>query len=91
MSETEGAFRLTFVQGRGLLTMGGRDFPGVGRVDSLELEIPNLSFPFDLSGGITRFKNRRLRLKVPGDKVSELHPVRGECELLAPLVYHNSR
>jgi tetratricopeptide (TPR) repeat protein len=63
MSETEGEFRLTFVQGRGLLTLAGRDFPGVGRVDSLELEIPNLSFPFDLSGGITRFKNRRLRLR----------------------------
>jgi tetratricopeptide (TPR) repeat protein len=63
MSETEGAFRLTFVQGRGLLSMAGRDFEGLGRVDSLELEIPNLSFPFDLSGGLARFKNRRLRLR----------------------------
>ena len=63
MTETEGAFRLTFVQGRGLLSLVGRDFEGLGRVDSLELEIPNLSFPFDLSGGIARFKNRRLRLR----------------------------
>jgi tetratricopeptide (TPR) repeat protein len=63
MTETEGAFRLTFVQGRGLLSLVGRDFEGLGHVDSLELEIPNLSFPFDLSGGITRFKNRRLRLR----------------------------
>jgi len=62
-SETEGAFRLTFVQGRGLLSLSGRDFEGLGRVDSLELEIPNLRFPFDMSGGVARFKNRRLRLR----------------------------
>jgi tetratricopeptide (TPR) repeat protein len=63
MAESEGAFRLTFVQGRGLLSLAGRDFEGLGRVDSLELEIPNLRFPFDLSGGVARFKNRRLRLR----------------------------
>ena len=63
MAEAEGAFRLTFVQGRGLLSLSGRDFEGLGRVDSLELEIPNLRFPFDLSGGVARFKNRRLRLR----------------------------
>ena len=63
MAESEGAFRLTFVQGRGLLSLAGRDFDGLGRVDSLELEIPNLRFPFDLSGGVARFKNRRLRLR----------------------------
>jgi hypothetical protein len=63
MAETEGAFRLTFVQGRGLLSLTGRDFENLGRVDRLELEIPNLSFPFDMSGGVARFKNRRLRLR----------------------------
>jgi uncharacterized protein HemY len=63
MAEGEGAFRLTFVQGRGLLSLARRDFEGLGRVDSLELEIPNLRFPFDLSGGVARFKNRRLRLR----------------------------
>lgn len=63
MAESEGAFRLTFVQGRGLLSLAGRDFEGLGRVDSLELEIPNVRFPFDLSGGVARFKNRRLRLR----------------------------
>ena len=63
MAESEGAFRLTFVQGRGLLSLAGRDIEGLGRVDSLELEIPNLHFPFDLSGGVARFKNRRLRLR----------------------------
>ncbi|HEY5282844.1 MAG TPA: tetratricopeptide repeat protein, partial [Polyangia bacterium] len=63
MAESAGAFRLTFVQGRGLLSLTGRDFEGLGRVDSLELEIPNLHFPFDMSGGVARFKNRRLRLR----------------------------
>ncbi len=63
MADSEGAFRLTFVQGRGLLSLTGRDFEGLGRVDTLELEIPNLHFPFDLSGGVARFKNRRLRLR----------------------------
>ena len=62
-TETEGAFRLTFVQGHGLLSLAGRDFEGLGRVDSLELEIPNLRFPFDMSGGVALFKNRRLRLR----------------------------
>ena len=63
MADTEGAFRLTFVEGRGLLSLAGRDIPGFGRVEKLELEIPNLRFPFDLSGGVTRFKNHRLKLR----------------------------
>jgi len=50
MADTEGAFRLTFVEGRGLLSLAGRDIPAFGRVEKLELEIPNLRFPFDLSG-----------------------------------------
>ena len=63
MVDTEGAFRLTFVEGRGLLSLAGRNIPGFGRVEKLELEIPNLRFPFDLSGGVTRFKNHRLKLR----------------------------
>ncbi len=63
MAEPEGAFRLTFVEGRGLLTLAGRDIPELGRVERLELEIPNLRFPVDVSGGLARFKNRRLRLR----------------------------
>ena len=63
MADTEGAFRLTFVEGRGLLSLAGRHIPAFGRVEKLELEIPNLRFPFDLSGGVTRFKNHRLKLR----------------------------
>ena len=63
MADTDGAFRLTFVEGRGLLSLAGRDISAFGRVEKLELEIPDLRFPFDLSGGVTRFKNHRLRLR----------------------------
>ena len=63
MADTEGAFRLTFVEGRGLLSWAGRDLSAFGRVEKLELEIPDLRFPFDLSGGVTRFKNHRLKLR----------------------------
>ncbi len=51
MNDTEGAFRLTFVEGQGLLSLTARDVPTFGRVERLDLEIPNLRFPFDLSGG----------------------------------------
>lgn len=63
MVDSDGAFRLTFVEGRGLLALSSRDFHALGRVDRLELEIPNLRFPFDLSGGVARFKNCRLELR----------------------------
>ena len=63
MADTDGAFRLTFVEGRGLLSLAGRDIAAFGRVEKLELEIPSLRFPFDMSGGVTRFKNHRLRLR----------------------------
>jgi tetratricopeptide (TPR) repeat protein len=56
-------FSLTFAHGRGLLSLRDRDCAGVGHVDLLELEIPNLRFPCDLSGGVSRFRNRRLCLR----------------------------
>ena len=99
MADTEGAFRLTFVEGRGLLSLAGRDIPGFGRVEKLELEIPNLRFPFDLSGGVTRFKNHRLRLRelavslatvlgfvsfVPGGAVVREAALAKLTELMAP-------
>ena len=33
MADTEGAFRLTFVEGRGLLSLAGRDLSAFGRVE----------------------------------------------------------
>ena len=56
-------FALTFVEGRAVLGMEGRPLHPAGRVDRLEMEVPNLRFPFDFSGGVTRFASRRCRLR----------------------------
>ncbi len=53
---------LTFAQGRGRLSLRDRDFAGLGHVDVLELDVPNLRFPCDLSGGVARFRKYRLSL-----------------------------
>jgi tetratricopeptide (TPR) repeat protein len=55
-------FALNFISGRGLLSL--KDKPlGPLEVKVLELEIPEISFPFDVSGGADRFKNRRCALR----------------------------
>src|SRR4051812_10952095 len=56
-------FALTFVEGRAVLGMEGRPLAPAGRVDRLEMEVPNLRFPFDFSGGVSRFASRRCRLR----------------------------
>jgi tetratricopeptide (TPR) repeat protein len=93
MAESEGAFRLTFDQGRGLLSLSGRDFERLGHVESLELEIPNVRFPFDMSGGVARFKNRRLHLRelslfVSGKEIAGLlaRAAIGDFGILSPHV-----
>ena len=55
-------FVLTFVGGRGLLVMRDKT-AGPFNVKLLELEIPEISFPFDVTGGADRFKNRLCLLK----------------------------
>src|SRR6185436_15647063 len=59
-------FGVTFVDGRGVLTTENRALPPVGKLDRLAMEIPELRFPFDLSGGPGRFANRRCRLRELG-------------------------
>ena len=56
-------FALTFVDGRAVLGLEGRPLSPLGRVERLEMEVPNLRFPFDFSGGVARFRNRRCRLR----------------------------
>ena len=56
-------FALTFVEGRAVLGMEGRSLHPAGRIDRLEMEVPNLRFPFDFSGGVGRFASRRCRLR----------------------------
>ena len=55
-------FALNFISGRGLLTTRARRF-GPLNLKALTLEIPNIAFPFDVSGGAERFKNQRCILR----------------------------
>ena len=59
-------FVLKFLDGRGLLGLRAPVAPASiepARLERLELEVPNLRFPFDLSGGVARFQNRRCRFR----------------------------
>jgi predicted Zn-dependent protease len=56
-------FALDFVGGRVLLVLDTRRLgPGL-RLDRLALEIPSVSFPFDMGGGAAQFRHRRCRLR----------------------------
>ncbi len=59
-------FALNFVDGRAVLVLERRPLEPFGRLDRLEMEIPGLRFPFDFSGGMSRFQNRRCRLREIG-------------------------
>ncbi|HEY7954123.1 MAG TPA: tetratricopeptide repeat protein, partial [Polyangia bacterium] len=66
-------FALRLVDGRGLLGLRepaplAAAGPAPATLSRLELEIPELRFPFDVSGGAARFQNRRCRLEA-----AELH------------------
>jgi hypothetical protein len=52
-------FALRFVDGRGVLDLSARTLFDLVGVEKLELEVPNLRFPFDVSGGAQRFQSRR--------------------------------
>jgi hypothetical protein len=55
-------FALRVEDGRGALVLADETFFGWLRVDRLELEIPNVSFPLDVAGGAARFQRRRCRV-----------------------------
>ncbi len=69
-------FTLSFVAGKGLLTT--RDLKlGPFDIKVLELEIPHIKFPFDVTGGAEKFKTRRCELKhltvaLSGEVIAEL-------------------
>ncbi|MFH1808269.1 MAG: tetratricopeptide repeat protein [Pseudomonadota bacterium] len=55
-------FALAFEAGRALLRLVDRELaPGIV-IRMADFEIPDVSFPLDVSGGADRFQNRRLRL-----------------------------
>jgi len=56
-------FALDFLGGRAHVTLGRRHIGGLVRLDHLALEVPEVSFPFDVSGGAGRFRHRRCRLR----------------------------
>lgn len=53
---------LNFVEGKGILSCRGVSWSVLG-VQQLELEVPHLHFPFDLSEGVDVFKQRRTLLR----------------------------
>ncbi|HUU21078.1 MAG TPA: hypothetical protein VM389_00955, partial [Phycisphaerae bacterium] len=55
-------FALRFAGGRGVLTLTGEPAFPAATVDLLEIAIPHLSFPFDVSTGIRGLHDRRLAL-----------------------------
>ena len=52
-------FALRFVDGHGVLGLPTQTLFDLVGVERLELTVPNLRFPFDVSGGAARFQNRR--------------------------------
>ncbi|HSA20905.1 MAG TPA: tetratricopeptide repeat protein, partial [Myxococcota bacterium] len=64
-------FGLEFRRGSTLVTLGGRTLPGGLRVERLELEVPEVSFPFDVSGGAEQFRHRRCRLRLLGVSIGQ--------------------
>ncbi|MCC6750746.1 MAG: hypothetical protein IT371_24025 [Deltaproteobacteria bacterium] len=56
-------FGLSLSEGRGLVTLAEPRTVSPVEVERLELEIPDLRFPFDLSGGASRFRHRRCQLR----------------------------
>jgi tetratricopeptide (TPR) repeat protein len=61
-------FALRFVDGRGLLGLRAPERVALAQLDRLELEVPQLRFPFDVTGGAARFQTRRCLLTA-----AELH------------------
>ncbi|MCU1283119.1 MAG: Tetratricopeptide 4, partial [bacterium] len=59
MDPTRLDFALRFVDGKGVLGLGDKMRVSLVHVDRLELRVPNLRFPFDVSGGAARFQSRR--------------------------------
>src|SRR5262245_51972922 len=56
-------FSLSLVEGKGVLGLRGQPFFDVIAIEELELEIPGLRFPFDLTGGPSRFRRKRCRMR----------------------------
>ncbi len=56
-------FSLEFREQSALVSLVGRQVTDCLRVDKLELEVPEVTFPFDVSGGAEQFRHRRCLLR----------------------------
>src|SRR5678816_4295856 len=70
-------FEIQVEDGAGLLLLRPRTLFGWLRVERLELQIPNVKFPLDITGGMAQFRAQRCRvmacsLKLDGDGVAKL-------------------
>lgn len=54
---------LDFLFGRGYLSARQRSLGGWATIESLRMEIPDLSFPFDARGGVDRFRHTRSQVR----------------------------
>src|SRR5262245_28948799 len=55
-------FEIQIGDGRGLLLLRPRTFFGWLRIDSLQLAIPEVTFPLDITGGMAQFQRQRCPL-----------------------------
>jgi tetratricopeptide (TPR) repeat protein len=80
-------FGLSLVDGRGVITLSRPVTCGPLRLDELEMEVPSIQFPFDLSGGSRRFRHRRCRLMA---SMLQLQPADIHAWLSERLLEHGS-
>ena len=64
-------FVLRLVEGKGLLGLKSPMPLPLGRLEKLDLEIPDLRFPFDGSGEPDRFRNRRCAVRDAAVRIGE--------------------
>jgi tetratricopeptide (TPR) repeat protein len=64
-------FSLEFREGIALVSLSDRKFKDRIQVERLSLEVPDVSFPFDVSGGAEQFRHHRCRLRTVVMSVSQ--------------------
>jgi tetratricopeptide (TPR) repeat protein len=93
-TENKPDFEIQVEDGRGLLLLRPRLFFGWLRADQLELAIPNVRFPLDITGGMSQFQKQtcrivRARLRVEASAMRAF--VGARAERLAQAGFENVR
>ena len=66
-------FEIQIGDGRGLLLLRPRTFAGWLRVESLQLAIPEVTFPLDITGGMAQFQRQRCPMLEATFQVDRAH------------------